>query len=114
MRIGLAAVFLWFGGDKFVYPNYWLTAWIPLWLQSLGEGLGIPGRQLVYVIGVFEILVGLSLLINFLIRSFSFLAIIFLIILAIGSSFSEVTVRDFGLIGGLMALIFWPERRRGL
>lgn len=112
LRLGLVIVFLWFGIDKFIHPMYWLNAWTPSWLGEGASWFKIESHQLIYFGGVFEVLVGLSLLVNFLSKFFSFLAIIFLIVIVTVWGVSEVTVRDFGLIGGLLAILFWPERRR--
>ncbi len=112
LRIGLAAVFLWFGVDKFLHPTYWLNAWVPGWALSFVGKFGVTGSQLVYFNGVFEVLVGLSLLINFGSKLFSFLAILFLATVVAINGINEVMARDLGLIGGFLAILFWPERRR--
>ncbi len=112
LKIGLAAVFLWFGLDKFFHPQYWLNAWVPQWLLLILARFGTSGIQFVYTNGVFEILIGASLLLGVLTRFFSFLAIVFLVGVMFTVGLSEVTVRDFGLIGGFVSLLFWPERAR--
>lgn len=114
LRLGLAIVFLWFGADKIVHPQYWLDAWVPSWLSNAGNRFGISGIQLVYVNGVFEILVGLSLVSTVFIKFFSLLAIVFLIAIIMVNGFNEVIVRDIGLIGGFLALVFWPNIRHRL
>ena len=111
LRFGLAAVFIWFGVDKFINPEYWLNAWIPQSIISLASKAGISGTDVVYTSGIFELLVGASVLSNIFIKIFSVLAIIFLLTVLLFFGLSEVLVRDFGLIGGFLALLFWPERR---
>ncbi|MDO8495577.1 MAG: DoxX family membrane protein [bacterium] len=112
LRIGLAAVFLWFGADKFIHPNYWLNAWVPDWAVSFLGRFKVTGSQFVYFNGVFEVIVGLSLLTNLFSKFFSFLAILFLISVITMNGINEITVRDIGLIGGLGAILFWPPRPR--
>lgn len=112
LRLGLAAVFLWFGIDKFIRPEYWLNAWVPQWALTILSHLSLGGTQFILITGVFEILVGLSLLSNVLVPLFSSLAVIFLIAVIFASGLTEVTVRDMGLIAGLVSLFFWPASLR--
>ena len=109
--LGLAAVFLWFGIDKMFHPEYWLNAWVPRQAVELAEKFGLSGIQFVYLNGIFEILVGLSLITGVFNKFFSVLAIIFLISVLIFVGVSEVTVRDFGLLGGFIAVLLWPDTR---
>ena len=111
LRAGLAAVFLWFGIDKMVHPSYWLNAWVPQWFLEVLAKFGTDGIQFVYVNGVFEILIGVSLLSGVLIKFFSFLAVIFLLSVIVSVGLNEVVVRDIGLLGGFLALLFMPSRR---
>lgn len=111
LRLGLAVVFLWFGIDKIFHPAYWLNAWVPQGVQALIARLSFSGIQFVYLNGIFEILVGLSLVTSVFTKLFSILAIIFLICILIFTGISEVTVRDIGLIGGFFAVLLWPNGR---
>ena len=72
----------------------------------------MSGLDIVYTSGVFELLVGASVLINIFIKVFSVLALVFLITVLFTFGISEVTIRDIGLMGGFLSLLFWPERRR--
>lgn len=109
IRFGLAVVFFWFGVGKLLNPQYWLNAWVPLWLINFISQHGFNGTQFIYLNGIFEILVGLSLVSNIFIKLFSTLAIFFLIVILTVNGFTEVTVRDIGLISGFLAIIFWPS-----
>lgn len=111
LRLSLAAVFIWFGVDKFLHPEYWLNAWIPGSFLELAGKMGIGGNDIVYASGVFELLIGASLLTTIFIKTFSALAIAFLVVVMFTFGFNEVIVRDIGLIGGFLALILWPSRR---
>lgn len=111
LRLGLAAVFIWFGVDKFINPEYWLNAWVPQSVVLLVSKVGLGGTDIVYASAIFELLVGASVLSNIFIKIFSVLAIIFLATVLLFFGVSEVLIRDMGLIGGFLALLFWPERR---
>lgn len=98
LRLGLAAVFLWFGIDKIIHSSYWLNAWM-------------APSQFIYLCGVFEILTGVSLATDIFSKFFSALAVLFLVGAAIFISSGDVTARDVGLIGGLIAVFLWPAPR---
>ncbi|MFH1769563.1 MAG: DoxX family protein [Parcubacteria group bacterium] len=110
LRIGLAIVFFWFGVDKILDPTYWVNAWTTGWMINIVDRIGITPDQLMYVVGIFEILLGLSLVTKVLLRIFAFLGMIFLAINVIAFGFSEVMIRDIGLLAGLLAVVLWPER----
>jgi uncharacterized membrane protein YphA (DoxX/SURF4 family) len=112
IRIALAFVFLWFGIDKFIHPQYWIDAWVPKMVMNVLGFIGLPIIHFMYINGAFEVLVGISLLSNMYIKLFSILSVIFLISIIIFNGFNEIVVRDVGLMGGFLALAFWPERRR--
>lgn len=112
LRLGLAAVFLWFGIDKMFHPAYWLNAWVPERIVKILFEFGLPGIQFIYLNGIFEILVGLSLITGVFTKFFSALAILFLISVLIFVGISEVTVRDFAMVGGFVAVVLWPNGNR--
>ena len=112
LRLGLAAVFLWFGIDKMFHPSYWLNAWVPLGIQSLIGSFSLTGLQFIYLNGIFEILVGLSLVTGVFMKFFSVLAVLFLVSVLIFIGISEVTVRDFAMVGGFVAVVLWPNGNR--
>lgn len=114
LKISLAAVFLWFGIDKFIHPIYWLNAWVPAGFLAFLAKFNVDGNQFIFWHGIFEILVGVSLLSGVLIKLFSFLAIIFLVFVFFIAPLNEVIIRDIGLIGGFLAILFWPNRRYAL
>jgi len=112
LRLGLATVFIWFGINKFIDPQYWLSAWVTQSVLAMASKLGISGLDIVNISGVFEVLVGISVLSNIFMKVFSVLAIIFLGGILFTFGLSEILVRDIGLVGGFLSLLFWPERRR--
>ena len=110
LRVGLAVVFLWFGVDKFIHPQYWLDAWIPLTVQTFAGHMGVNPRELVNLIAMFEVLVGISLVTGFFMRYFAAAAVVFLLANFAFSGIHLELARDVGLLGGLVALVIWPER----
>ncbi len=111
LRLGLAAVFIWFGVDKFINPQYWLSAWLPQSIITVSSKIGMSGIDIVYASGVFELLVGAGVISNVFIKIFSVLAIIFLLVVLFTFGISEVLIRDIGLMGGFFSLLFWPRNR---
>lgn len=111
LRIGLAVVFMWFGVHKFINPVYWIDAWVPQSVEALIIAMGMSPRNFIFLNGIFEVLVAVSLLSGYFIRIFSTVALVFLAsVVAVHITVWEIVVRDIGLIGGLLALVLWPER----
>ena len=111
IRISLAIVFFWFGVDKFFHPDYWVNAWVPQSVSLFAANFKIRPIDIIYVSGVFEILVGTSLVTNIFVQFFSSLAILFLAGIMFFLGFSEILVRDIGLMGAFLSLVFWPRQR---
>jgi len=111
LRLSLAIVFFWFGIDKFFHPDYWVNAWVPQSISLFAENFKMRQIDIIYISGVFEILVGTSLVTNIFIVFFSILSLVFLGSIMFFNGFSEVLVRDIGLMGIFLSLIFWPKQR---
>lgn len=111
LRIGLSFVFFWFGIDKFIHSDYWLNAWVPANIIDFAAIFKMQGSDIVFISGIFEILVAISLFTNIFIGIFSFLAALFLGSIMIFHGINEVLIRDVGLIGGLISVFFWPRNR---
>jgi len=111
LRLSLAIVFFWFGIDKFFHPDYWINAWVPQSVSLFAENFKIRPIDIIYISGVFEILVGTSLVTNIFIVFFSMLSLAFLGSIMFFNGFSEVLVRDVGLMGMFLSLMFWPKHR---
>ena len=111
IRLSLAIVFFWFGIDKFFHPDYWVNAWVPQSVSLFAANFKIRPTDIIYMSGVFEVLVATSLVTNIFIVFFSSLAVLFLASVTAFSGFSEVLVRDIGLMGAFLSLVFWPRQR---
>lgn len=111
LRFSLAGVFLWFGIGKFLQTQYWVDAWMPERIQNLASGVGMSPVNMVILIGIFEVLVASSLLTGYFQRWFALAAVVFLLVVLFFNGLNEVMVRDIGLMGALLALVMWPQRR---
>jgi len=104
-RVGIAAVFLWFGIDKFVHPIEW-AGWVPDWMSAL---IPMSLVSFMYIHGAIETLVGVLLLVGYQTRMAALLAVITLcgVILAmIGTGSTDVLLRDVGLLAASLSLLF--------
>ncbi len=111
LRLSLAIVFFWFGIDKFFHPDYWINAWVPQSISSFAANFKIRPIDIIYISGVFETLVTTSLVTNIFITLFSSLAVLFMASIMFFNGFSEVLMRDVGLMGAFLSLVFWPRQR---
>ena|SRR3990172_859580 len=96
LRIGLGSVFLWFGIDKFFHPNIWVN-YIPPWFPML-----IPVSAFILLLGIVETLIGALVLFGLFTRFAAGLSALMLIPIIISLGYTEIGVRDFGLL--LLAL----------
>ncbi|MEX2090946.1 MAG: DoxX family membrane protein [Candidatus Paceibacterota bacterium] len=112
LRLSLACVFLWFGIDKFLHPDYWFNAWVPQSVAVFWESIGLKSMDIVYVSAVFEILVGVSLITNIFVFLFSGLSVVFLLSIMFFNGLNEVLIRDIGLMGAFLSLMLWPRSRK--
>ena len=112
LRLGLAFVFMWFGIDKFIHPDYWINAWVPLWFQETLGRFGIGNLNFIYANGIFEVVIGLGLIFNIFVKLFAIQIALFLLFVIFSFGLNEVTVRDIGLIGAALALLFWNGRKK--
>jgi uncharacterized membrane protein YphA (DoxX/SURF4 family) len=109
LRISLAIVFLWFGIAMFVKPLGWFGGSFYS-ASSFSQLLGITHQQLIYLVGVFEVLTGLSLLTRVFIQIFSLLAAILLILAIINQGQGAMAVAMVGLVGALVSIVLHVER----
>lgn len=101
LRIGLAVTILWFGISQLMNPMYW-TGYLPEFLISQSF---ISLNTLVYLNGVFEIILSFLLFMNKYVKITSIIMSIHLIFIIITLGFNEIGVRDFGILVGFVALV---------
>ena len=111
LRISLALAFVWFGIDKFFRPLVWVNGTVPQSLIHLGAVFHVSAAMMIYVVGILELLVGISLSSGMFIETFATLGAVILISTPLFYGFNEGTIQALGLVGGLLALTFWPSRR---
>ena len=102
-RIGIAAVFLWFGIDKFIHTIDWI-GWVPEWMQAL---IPVSMTSFMYVQGIIEALIGVLLLIGYRVRFAGLLAVLTLVgveIAMVGTGQTEMMLRDAGLLAASLSL----------
>ncbi len=104
LTIGLAVVFGWFGIDKFLTPLIWI-GWMPLWMEGL---MGMPTETWLKIVGVSEIIMALLIIIP--IRKVrmvgAVLIALHLVAILTQTGWSDIGVRDTGLLFSALALLF--------
>lgn len=110
LRIGLCIVFLWFGLDALIHPQYWLALWIPSYAQGGLNALHVSVRDGMNLLGIVEVLIGLSLLTGFFVRFFAVVGAIMLGTIFLVHGLHVALVWHLGIVGALISLSLWPER----
>ncbi|HEX9664498.1 MAG TPA: hypothetical protein VGA49_01610 [Patescibacteria group bacterium] len=101
LRIGLAITFIWIGVLIFRQPEAW-GGYLQPWAANL---LPIPIKEAMLGVAVLDIFIGILILsrpvawLAALIGSFHLLTVL------IGSGINDVTVRDIGLLAGMLAIV---------
>ena len=101
LRIGLAVTFLWIGVLILRNPEAWGEYMRP-WAAGL---LPVPVTQVMIGTAILDIVIGVFLLINFLPRLVAIVGAVHLAIILIVSGITDITVRDIGLLAGMLALV---------
>lgn len=111
LRLGLAALFLWFGFSQLLDGLNWV-GWVPAWAV---EVLNIPPAMIVLGNGAFEVIMGGFLAFNVLTRWAALALALHLAVITVEIGMNEIGVRDFGLTMATLALVFfsWPGRSEG-
>ena len=109
LRIGLAVTFLWIGVLILRNPAAW-GGYMRPWAAGL---LPIPLAQAMTGTAILGIIIGAFLLINFLPRLTAIVGAIHLAVILIVSGITDITVRDIGLLTGMLALMIDSPPRLG-
>lgn len=103
IRVGLAVVFLWFGYNLVSNPADW-TRQVPDYVAEIAP---LSTETIVMINGIFEIVLGLALLVGFWTRTVAFLLAIHLIPIVINfGPASPNGARDFGILMATLGLSF--------
>lgn len=102
LRLGLAAVFLWFGFSQLLDSLSWVSI-VPTWAVNL---MHLPPAMIVMMNGLAEVVLGSMLAMGFFVRITSFLLAIHLLIISLEFGLVATGIRDLGLVIATLALSF--------
>lgn len=103
LRLGLGLTFLWIGIDIFRHTDAWI-GFVP---ENLPFGL--KRAVSLQLTGLLDIGLGLAILTNKFPRASAALAAGHLAAILISQGIDQVIIRDVGLFGTALALLFWPQ-----
>ena len=98
-RYGVGIVFFLFGISQITNPENWI-----MWLPSFSYSLGISAMKLIYINGAFDLIIGTMLLMGLYTRVTAFIGSIHLAGIIFSIGYSEVAIRDFGLLLVLISI----------
>lgn len=101
LRVGLAITFLWIGVLIFKQPETW-GGYLQPWASGL---LPIPIAQAMIGTAILDISIGAFLLFDFLPWLAAFVGAIHIVIVLTVSGITDITVRDIGILAGVVALM---------
>ncbi|OGY36054.1 MAG: hypothetical protein A3E36_02400 [Candidatus Andersenbacteria bacterium RIFCSPHIGHO2_12_FULL_45_11b] len=104
LSAGLGIVFFWIGVDILRHPDSWI-GYIPTNLP-----IRIPATSLLKANGIFDMAIGLLLIIRLWPKLIAFFAAGHLVAIIATQGIDAVIIRDVGLLGASLALLFWPKR----
>lgn len=105
LRLGLAAVFLWFGFSQLADGIHWVS-WVPDWAVEL---LHLPPAMIVLANGLFEVVCGGLLAMNMLVRPVAAILTLHFALITFDIGLTAIGVRDFGLTTATLALALLTE-----
>jgi uncharacterized membrane protein YphA (DoxX/SURF4 family) len=100
LRLGLAALFLWFGFSQLFDSVAWVS-WVPQWAV---DTLHIPPAMIVLGNGLLEVVLGIMLALNLWVRPVALVLAAHLAVITIEIGITPIGVRDFGLTMATLAL----------
>ena len=101
LRLGLAALFLWFGFSQVFEPAAWIS-WLPAWAMNLSW---LTPASFVLLNGWFEVVLGAALAFGVFTRWVALLLSVHLFVIAFGIGYNDIGVRDFVLALTTLALL---------
>lgn len=106
LRLGVGAVFAWIGLDILRHSETWI-GYVPPNLP-----LGLEREVALKLNGLFDLALGLLLITDKAPKSAAALAVAHLIGILVTQGIDAVIIRDVGILGAALALLFWPHHRR--
>lgn len=110
LRLGLAAMFLWFGFSQLLDGLNWV-GWVPEWAVNL---LHLPPAMIVLLNGAFEVVAGGLIACNILTRWAALALAAHLALITIEIGMTQIGVRDFGLTVATLALALLTWKGEGV
>ncbi len=104
---GLGIVFLWIGLDILRHPDAWI-GYVPAHLP-----FGLDRALALKLNGIFNTAIGIFLILGWWPKIIAALATLHLIGILFQQGIDAILIRDIGLLGASLALLFWPRRRYG-
>jgi len=100
LRLGLAALYLWFGLSQLLSPEAW-TIWVPAWAVSL---LALDAQTVVLLNGGLETAAGAFLAFGIFARYAALLLALHVFIIIVDMGATAIGVRDFAIALSTLAL----------
>jgi hypothetical protein len=104
LRWGLGLTFAGIGIDILWHPDLWI-GYVP---ESL-PFISLSREVLLQAGGVLDIAIGVLLMMNVRLKIASFLAVAHLISIIAFNGIDAVLIRNIGLLGAALAIMFWPS-----
>lgn len=101
LRVGLGITFLWIGFLIFKEPEAW-GGYLQPWAAEL---LPVPIAQAMFATAFLDIAIGVLLLANLFVWFIALVGAIHIVIVLIVSGITDITVRDIGILAGVLALM---------
>ncbi len=105
LRLGLAALFLWFGFSQLLDGINWV-GWVPEWAVNL---INLPPAMIVLMNGLFEVIAGSLIALNLLTRWAALALAAHLLVITIDIGLTPIGVRDFALTMATLALALFSS-----
>jgi len=93
---------LWIGIDEILNPENWF-GYIPSWIYSI---LPFSLQTFIFLNGIFEIMIGILLLLGVYTRIVAFIATLYLLVISLSIGYNDIAIRDLGLTMMAISLIF--------
>lgn len=100
LRLGLAALYLWFGISEVMNVAQW-TSWVPAWATAR---TGMDVQTIVLLNGGFEIAMGALLAFGILTRWVALILALHMFLLVFDIGLTAIGVRDFAIATSTLAL----------
>jgi len=91
LRLSISFIFLWFGINQLINPQ-WFMGYLPLWALKIASA-----STILVINGLFELALGLLLLLGIAVRISSLLLSLHLFLISLSLGYNDLMIRDLGL-----------------